>query len=166
MVKTVIITGAHNSGKTTFIEKVVNLLSSRGYNVAYIKHDPKGKAITDREGKDSWRVYTAGAKQVLVASPEKLSLFINQKDYNLQKLVEILKLNNPDIIIVEGFKYVDGFDKFEVIRKEENRELILKEDPMLKGVITDYYNFKLSFDINNPGEFADFLMKNYIRGGL
>lgn len=160
----VIITGAHNSGKTTFIEKVVSILSLNGYNVSYIKHDPKGKAITDREGKDSWKIYNAGAEQVLVASPNKLSLFIREDSYNLTDILNLLNLFNPDIVIAEGFKSVDGFDKFEVIRKVEGRSLMLEGDKDLKGVITDYYNYHLRFDINEPNDFVDFLVKNYVRG--
>lgn len=163
MARVVIIAGAHNSGKTTFIEKVVGILSSKGYKVAYIKHDPKGKAITDREGKDSWRVFRAGAQQVLVASPDKLSLFISQRDYTLKSIVGLLSISRPDIILVEGFKNSDGFDKYEVIRREENREPMLIADPLLKGVITDYYPFKLTFDLNDPTQFVEFLEKNYIR---
>ncbi|MCX7737959.1 MAG: molybdopterin-guanine dinucleotide biosynthesis protein B [Hydrogenothermaceae bacterium] len=164
MARVVIVAGAHNSGKTTFIEKVIGILSSKGYKVAYIKHDPKGKAITDREGKDSWRVFRAGAQQVLVVSPDKLSLFISQRDCTLESVVGLLNVSKPDIILVEGFKNSGGFDKYEVIRKEENRELMLIADTLLKGVITDYYPFKLTFDLNDPTEFAEFLEKNYIMG--
>lgn len=164
MAKVVVITGAHNSGKTTFIQSVVGILSSRGYSIAYVKHDPKGKATTDTEGKDSWKVYNAGAKQVMVASPKKLSLFIREEDYSLAKIIDILNNFNPDLIIVEGFKTEKHHDKFEVIRKEENRELICLNDENLRGVITDYYNFSVKFDINNPESFSDFLEKNYIRG--
>ncbi|MEZ0323739.1 MAG: molybdopterin-guanine dinucleotide biosynthesis protein B [Hydrogenothermaceae bacterium] len=164
MDKVVVITGAHNSGKTTFIEKVVNILSGEGLNIAYIKHDPKGKAKTDTEGKDSYRVYDAGAKQVVVASPNKLSIFIKNDDYTFDYIVEILRFFNLDIIIAEGFKSVTGYDKYEVIRKEENRELLLKDDPFLRGVITDYYQFNPSFDINNPITFAKFLKEKYLGG--
>lgn len=164
MAKAVIITGAHNSGKTTFIEKVVRTLTSRGYSIAYIKHDPKGKAITDTEGKDSWKVYTAGAQQVVVASPQKLSIFVRQSSYDLEYVVRILESFNPDLIVVEGFRTDTRYDKFEVIRKQENRQLMCDGDPNLKGVITDYYDFHLKFDINKPETFAEFLEKNYIRG--
>lgn len=160
----VVITGAHNSGKTTFIEKIVGMLSSKGFVVSYVKHDPKGKAITDTEGKDSWKIYHAGAKQVVVASPDKLSLFIKEDSYNLIDIINLLGTFKPDIIIIEGFKDAVGFDKFEVIRKSENRRLILEKDRYLRGVITDYYDYPTRFDINKPKEFVDFLVKNYIRG--
>jgi len=69
------IVGAHNSGKTTFITKVINILTLEGYNVVAMKHDPKGKAKTDTEGKDSFRMYQAGAKQVILASPYKITTY-------------------------------------------------------------------------------------------
>lgn len=164
MAKVIIITGAHNSGKTTFIEKVTYILKQMGFNVAYIKHDPKGKAVTDTYGKDSWKVYNAGAKQVIVASPSKISLFINEDNYSLEDLIKFLSFFNPDLIIVEGFKSSSNYDKFEIIRKEENRDLLLSSDKMLRGVITDYYEFPKKFDINRPDEFVNFLIKNYLVG--
>lgn len=157
------IVGAHNSGKTTFIEKVVNILSEEGYNVCYIKHDPKGKAKTDTEGKDSYKVYQAGAKQVIVASPDKVSSFVRLQDYSLFDLIKNFTIQSVDIIIVEGFKTVKGIDKFEVIRKEENRQLMINKEDGLVGVITDYYQYETVFNINNPQEFVNFLKNNYLK---
>lgn len=157
------IVGAHNSGKTTFIEKVVNLLSKEGYKVCYIKHDPKGKAKTDTEGKDSYKVYQAGAKQVIVASPDKISSFVRIENYTLSDLIKNFTTNDLDIIIVEGFKTAKGIDKFEVIRKEENRDLMITQEDGLVGVITDYYEYPLKFDINNPKDFINFLKIKYLK---
>jgi molybdopterin-guanine dinucleotide biosynthesis protein B len=47
------IIGKHNSGKTTLIEFLAEELQKRGYRVGYIKHDPKGKGITDKGGSDT-----------------------------------------------------------------------------------------------------------------
>ena len=155
--------GAHNSGKTTFISKIVKILSSEGFNVGAVKHDPKGKAKTDTEGKDSYKMYQSGSKQVILASPEKITSYIRDENYNLKKILKNYLIEDIDIVIVEGFKWCEGFDKFEVIRKEENRDLMLKNNPELKGVITDYYPFEISFDINNPRQFVEFIKSNYLR---
>lgn len=157
------VVGAHNSGKTTFIVKVVNLLSNDGYKVCYIKHDPKGKAKTDTEGKDSYKVYQAGSKQVIVASPNKISSFVKVEDYTLFDLIKNFTVDDIDIIIVEGFKTVKGIDKFEVIREDENRNLLTDEESGLVGVITDYYDYPLKFDINNPSDFVNFLKEKYLK---
>ncbi|WP_297888168.1 molybdopterin-guanine dinucleotide biosynthesis protein B [Sulfurihydrogenibium sp.] len=157
------VVGAHNSGKTTFIVKVVNLLSKDGYKICYIKHDPKGKAKTDTEGKDSYKVYQAGSKQVIVASPNKISSFVKVEDYTLFDLIKNFTVDDIDIIIVEGFKTVKGIDKFEVIREDENRNLLTDEESGLVGVITDYYDYPLKFDINNPSDFVNFLKEKYLK---
>lgn len=153
------IVGAHNSGKTTFLEKVVNILTEEGYNIAVIKHDPKGKAKTDTEGKDSYKMYQAGAKQVIIASPEKLSIFVRIKDYNLEDIYNYID-EDVDMVLIEGFKSYPNIDKYEVIRKEENRDLLVKD---IKGVITDYYDYPLKFDINNPKEFIDYIKDKYLK---
>ncbi len=160
--KVVIISGAHNSGKTTFIEKVVNILKKEGFKVAYIKHDPKGKAKTDTEGKDSYKIYQAGADEVIIASPFKITHYKRMEDYSLKQLINMID-SDIDIIIVEGFKSFIGFKKFEVIRKEEGRDLI-NEKENLTGIITDYYDFNLKFDINKPQDFVDYL-KDFIKEG-
>ncbi|WP_456384341.1 molybdopterin-guanine dinucleotide biosynthesis protein B [Persephonella sp.] len=157
------IVGIHNSGKTTFIEAVIKILSSRGYSIGAVKHDPKGKAKTDTPGKDSYRMYSAGAKQVVLASPGKITSYIRDEDYELSDIIDRYMIDGLDLIIVEGFKGYRNTDKYEVIRKEENRQPVISEEEGLKGVITDYYSYPLRFDINRPEEFADYVEEHYIR---
>lgn len=156
------IVGAHNSGKTTFIENVIKILKQKGYKVVAIKHDPKGKAKIDTEGKDSWKFQQAGADEVLLVSPNKIATFTKiEEELHPFEIIKNYTNIDADFIILEGFKWYKGFDKYEVIRKEENRELMLKDSPELKGVITDYYKFFPSFDINKPEEFVKFIEENY-----
>jgi len=157
------IVGIHNSGKTTFIEKIIKILSKKGYQIGTIKHDPKGKAITDTPGKDSYKMFHAGAKQVILASPYKITTFIREEQYTLSDIINKYSLLDLDLIIVEGFKSYPNTDKYEVIRKAENRNPILSEKDGLKGFITDYYSYHLTFDINNPEEFAFYVEKHYIK---
>ena len=159
----IFIVGAHNSGKTTFIEKVIQILSEKGYKVVAVKHDPKGKAKTDTEGKDSWKMYNAGAEQVILASPKKITSYIRAEfDYTPEYILKNLIVAKADIVIFEGFKWFKGYDKYEVIRKDENREL-LTDPEELKGVITDYYSFHTRFDINKPEEFVKYIENTYLR---
>ena len=54
------VSGAHNSGKTTLLEKLIPLLRARGLKVGVIKHD--GHDFTpDVPGTDSFRLREAGA---------------------------------------------------------------------------------------------------------
>jgi len=158
------IVGIHNSGKTTFVEAVIKILSRRGYSIGAIKHDPKGKARTDTPGKDSYRMYNAGAKQVILASPGKITSYIRDEEYDPSDIINRYMIDGLDLIIIEGFKGYRDTDKFEVIRKEENRQPVITEKNGLKGVITDYYNYPLRFDINRPEDFADYVEEYYIKG--
>ncbi|SNZ06795.1 molybdopterin-guanine dinucleotide biosynthesis protein B [Persephonella hydrogeniphila] len=157
------IVGIHNSGKTTFIERIIKILSEKGYKVGTIKHDPKGKAKTDTPGKDSYRMFNAGARQVVLASPKKITSYIRDDDYDPSDIIEKYMVSDLDIIIIEGFKGYRNTDKFEVIRKEEDRDLVISEKEGLKGVITDYYPYPLKFDVNRPEDFAEYIEKHYIK---
>ena len=102
--------GKHNSGKTTLIEFLSEELNKHNLKVGYIKHDPKGKGITDKEGSDTYRVKKNTVKTALV-SPQITTLWINK---NLS-LKEVLKFfEDCDIVIVEGFKFEKGFPKIVV----------------------------------------------------
>ena len=48
--------GPSNSGKTTAIVKVASILQDQSFKVCIVKHDPKDKAMFDREGKDSFKL--------------------------------------------------------------------------------------------------------------
>ena len=61
------VSGVHNSGKTTLLEKLLPVLRSRGLKVGVIKHD--GHDFTpDVPGTDSFRLREAGAEGVAVYS--------------------------------------------------------------------------------------------------
>lgn len=91
--------GPSNSGKTTTILKVTEVLQKE-YKVAIVKHDPADKAVFDTEGKDSDRFYKSGA-EVVVASPTRTTYF----SHNFMKIDEIIKILQPfDILLVEGLK--------------------------------------------------------------
>lgn len=81
--------GPSNSGKTTLVVKVANILQDRGFKVAIVKHDPKDKARFDREGKDSDKFSQTGA-DVAVVSPNRTTL-LNKPLPLLKKLLNCLK---------------------------------------------------------------------------
>ena len=49
------VSGVKNSGKTTFMEKLISELAGQGYRVAVIKHDGH-EFQADREGTDTYRM--------------------------------------------------------------------------------------------------------------
>jgi|GEM_PF-793053 molybdopterin-guanine dinucleotide biosynthesis protein B len=116
MKKTISFIGFSKSGKTAIISELVKYFSERGYRVGVIKHTNKNFEM-DREGKDSWRIYRAGA-DVIVLSPVKMAYQIHLEDLNLQSNPPSNKFSKKelsledltrffseyDIIITEGFK--------------------------------------------------------------
>lgn len=92
--------GPSNSGKTTLVVKVSEILKSRGFKVAIVKHDPKDKAIFDVPGKDSDKFFNTGA-DVAVVSPTRTTLF----KHEFSTIDEIIKLfGDFDYLLVEGLK--------------------------------------------------------------
>ena len=71
MLPIISIVGASNSGKTTYLERLIPELRQRGYRVGTLKHDVHGFEM-DREGKDTWRHRKAGAQTIAIASPVML----------------------------------------------------------------------------------------------
>ncbi|MDD2382982.1 MAG: molybdopterin-guanine dinucleotide biosynthesis protein B [Sulfurospirillaceae bacterium] len=92
-------TGPSNSGKTTLILKVANILKKDNH-LAIIKNDPSDKAVFDVEGKDSWRFSQTGA-EVVITSPTRTTLF-SQQTKSLDDIIAML--GEFDILLVEGLK--------------------------------------------------------------
>ena len=134
MVPIISVVGKTNSGKTTFIEKLIKELKRRGYRVATVKHDVHNFEI-DHEGKDTWRHAQAGADTVVISSKGKLAM-IKKLDgqHSLDELSRWL-LKDVDIIITEGYKRQDK-PKIEIFRKEVGRKLLCSPSELL-AVVTD-----------------------------
>lgn len=89
-----------NTGKTTFIEKLLPKLAARGIKVGVVKGDAHGYNL-DREGKDSYRFNNAGASAVAVVSPT--GYFIEQKMSPRPPLENIAQLlTGVDLVLIES----------------------------------------------------------------
>jgi molybdopterin-guanine dinucleotide biosynthesis adapter protein len=95
--------GPSNSGKTTAIVKVASILNDNGFKVCIVKHDPKDKAIFDREGKDSFKFSQTGA-DVAVVSPNKTTLF-KKSTSTIDEIIDLFQ--DFDYLLVEGLKTLD-----------------------------------------------------------
>lgn len=152
-------TGPSNSGKTSAIVKIAEILS-KDKKVAIIKHDPADKAHFDKEGKDSWKFSQTGA-EVVVASPTRTTYFLNQK-MDLEKIVN--SLNPFDFLIVEGLRTLP-LPRIGIFRNE-----ILKEYLPFCGAIAvdgsvdlDKYDLPKDLhvmDLNDPYSHIEWIKKN------
>ena len=86
------------TGKTTFIEKLVKILSAQKIRVGVIKSDAHGFNL-DVEGKDSYKFQSAGAKSVAVVSPNGYFLVERVENQNFLSVAEKM---NVDLILTES----------------------------------------------------------------
>lgn len=109
--KVIAVVGYHNSGKTTLIEKLIPLLKEKGYRVCYLKHDPKGHGVTDREGSDTYRI-SKHVEKLGLLSPNRFTLW----DRESTELFSLLRkyFYDCDIVILEGFKKIKELPKIAV----------------------------------------------------
>lgn len=157
--------GASGSGKTTIIEKVIRRLVDRRLRVATIKHTHKNFDI-DKEGKDSWRHRMAGAKTVILSSPQRYAVVSEvDKEMGVEDFIErFIDINNIDLLIVEGFKQ-DIYPKIEVYREGISNELRCLKDRTIIALLTTSMDdpsvlSSLSipvFDINDEEGIANFI---------
>lgn len=94
------------TGKTTLLEQLLPLLEEAGLNVGVIKHAHHAFDV-DKPGKDSYRLRTAGAAPMLVASRERFALMEEtpgQDEPDLERLLSLMIPRAPDLVIAEGFK--------------------------------------------------------------
>ena len=92
-------TGPSNSGKTTLIVKIAQKLIPE-QRVAIVKHDPRGKAQFDTEGKDSYKFTQTGAHTIVV-SPARTTYFAPES----KSIDDIIRMvEDFDYLLVEGLK--------------------------------------------------------------
>jgi len=96
------ICGYSGSGKTTLIESLVRRFRLRGLNVGVIKQDAHGLDI-DREGKDTDRIFKAGADVLIRDSKQLFARIHRHADVPLPDLIRQVG-PRYDLILVEGHK--------------------------------------------------------------
>ncbi len=99
MVPVITVTGSSDSGKTTFVERIVPLLRGEGLRVGTVKHAPHG-FDGDRPGSDSHRHATAGADPVALVGSDSCALF-SEGTADVDELVTRY-MGHLDLVLVEG----------------------------------------------------------------
>jgi molybdopterin-guanine dinucleotide biosynthesis protein MobB len=128
------VVGRSGSGKTTLLCGIIPELKKRGYKVATIKHDVHGFDI-DKPGKDTWEHAQAGANTVVISSPWKVAI-IEKVEQELTLDQVIAKIENVDIILVEGYKRNDKV-KSEIYRSSVHSEPLYVHGDDLLAIVSD-----------------------------
>jgi len=99
------ICGFSGSGKTALLELVVPVLAELGIDVGVVKHDAHGVQI-DQPGKDSDRLFRAGANVVLRGVDQSAARWHPDRAPALEEALFTLGAAN-DLVLVEGHKDTD-----------------------------------------------------------
>jgi molybdopterin-guanine dinucleotide biosynthesis protein MobB len=152
------------TGKTTLLSQIIPLLKSRGLRVALVKHAHHSFDI-DHPGKDSHILRKAGANEVVIASRHRIASVRetpgNQEEPRLIDILSIMKIDQLDLILVEGFKMED-IPKVELHRKSLNKPYLYPDDMNIIALAEDS-DIKVdrpgieSLDLGQPGEIAEFV---------
>jgi molybdopterin-guanine dinucleotide biosynthesis protein B len=163
MTPIVSVVGRSDSGKTTFLEKLIPALKARGLRVAVVKHDSHGFEM-DRPGKDTWRLRQAGADAVMISAPHQMALIRSglDREETLDELAMLVS-NQVDLVLTEGYKSGDK-PKIEVSRTVvSGGELLCSREELLAVVADGPRPVDVpQFDLEDAGGVADLLV-SYIR---
>lgn len=154
------IAGRSGSGKTTLIEAMLPLLGARGLRVNVIKHSHHDFQM-EPPGKDSARFRTAGAQEVMIASPYRYAIVHELRDAPEPTLdAQLARLSPADLVLVEGFKQA-SIPRIEVYRPALGKPPLHTEDPGFLAVVTDApQGIALPcLPLNEPARVADFLCR-------
>lgn len=152
--------GRSNSGKTTFIERVIPELVRAGYKVATVKHAGHGFDL-DTEGKDSWRHKQAGASSVVILSKGSMAMFADVSDQMKVEDVRDRFLDaSYDLILAEGWKN-EGYPKIVIVR-EQVGEISISQDGLLAVVSDKLVDLNVPvFSLDDVPAVASLIMKHF-----
>jgi molybdopterin-guanine dinucleotide biosynthesis protein B len=130
------VVGWSGSGKTTLLEWLVGGLAQRGLRVNVIKHSHHD-IVLEPPHKDSARLRTAGAAEVMIASPFRFAIMRELRGAGEPSLAEHLaRLAPADLTLVEGYKW-EPVPKLEVYRPSLGRPAMYLDDRYIVAVASD-----------------------------
>lgn len=156
------VTGWKNAGKTGLMERLVQEITARGLRVSTVKHAHHSTDI-DQPGRDSHRHRTAGAAEVILASPNRWALMHELRGAPEPPLDDLLaRLSPVDLVLIEGYKS-SPHPKIEAWRPETGKPplaldpgraiaaLAAKGTPPETGLPV--------IDLDDTGAIADFVLR-------
>lgn len=155
--------GKADSGKTTYLEKLIAEMKRRGHKLAIVKHDVHGFEM-DHPGKDTWRHAQAGADVVCISSPAKYAIIAKVADE--QPLSDIVaRIDGVDVIFTEGYKR-EGKTRIEIFRPPVADAPLCRQDELV-AIVSDaaVYPGLPRFGLDDPAAMASFIETNYLRKG-
>lgn len=140
------VTGWKDTGKTGLMERLVAEFTARGLSVSTVKHAHHDTEI-DHPGRDSHRHRSAGAHEVLLASPRRWALMHELRDTPEPPLPDLLaRLSPVDLVLIEGYKR-SPHPKIEAHRAAAGRPLLASDNPTIRAVASDSHHADLGVPV-------------------
>lgn len=154
------IVGRSGSGKTTLIEAMIPWFKAQDLQVAVVKHSHHNLQF-EPPHKDSSRFRSAGAREVIVASPYHYALFHNLDQQQEPRLAELVARLEPDVdvILVEGYRQAN-IPRLEVHRPSRGIEPVYPQTEQVVALASDVALVDLPLpvlDLNQPDLVAQFI---------
>ncbi len=153
------VTGWKNGGKTGLMERLISEISGRGFVVSTIKHAHHNADI-DHVGTDTYRHRQAGARQVILSSPQrwaKMTELDARQEPSLEALVA--KIEGADLVLIEGYKTA-SHPKIEAFRTENGHRPLAEKNATIVAVAAkgDVETPLPLFELDDTGSVADFVL--------
>lgn len=154
--------GRSGNGKTSLLEDLLPRLIKKGLRVNVIKHSHHDITLEPAH-KDSARARAAGASEVLVVSPYRISLVQELRGEPEPSLnQQLARLSVADLTIVEGYKF-EPIPKIEVYRPSAGKEPLYPQDTGILAVVTDEVSFTPTrditrLDLNQPEQILNWVL--------
>lgn len=148
------------TGKTAYLERLIPCLNQLGLTAAVVKHDVHGLAL-DRPGKDSHRLFHAGAEATAAVCGGEVLLHRRTEP----TLEEVLALLPPtDLVLVEGFK-ASPYPKIAIYRAAAKKPLAAEPEECLAVVTDTVLDVPCpQFSLDEPAALAAFLAARHAGG--
>ena len=129
------VVGKKGSGKSEVLEKLIALLSQRGFRIGVIKHLARDDFEIDEPGKDTYRYRTQGAEAVVLAGRKRFAMFSNlHEEIPLERLLALF--GDLDLVFLEGYFNAE-LPKLEVHKKEYGDRLLTEKTENVFAVLSD-----------------------------
>lgn len=145
------VVGFQNSGKTTFVKRLVQALKENHVSTGVIKHHGHSDDLNLHKDKDTGILFHAGADVVIGTSKTNTEILM-QTDFGLDASILCMQTQGIEQIIIEGYKN-KPYPKIVLLSKEA--DLILLNQ--LENIIGVYctYGFQLSTTYHHMNLTAD-----------
>jgi len=131
--KIVQVIGFKNSGKTTFSVELIKTFVNKGFQTASLKHHGHGGLPLGIENTDNFKHFQAGATLSGVQGENVLQFIINS-EWDIYKMIQIYRLLNTEVLVLEGYK---GLDYQKVVLIKDMEDLHLLSEKNIIAIISD-----------------------------